>query len=224
MNLALATSEPDIGRTRDDGSLIISVDQLARFGGGDAKRGRRELRVMIGAEITRMQPSVAQAVKPATVRLGVMEDEPALYGLVCLALREEDSHNSAPIDRDRVMAHLRQATRMQSGLIGVIGNLGAPVAFVLLLPEQWWWSSAFCIRQKLLFVHPEHRHSDHVDDLLAWSRWATDYWSTKFGYRIHMLMDVLGVHRMRQKVVLYRRKFACLGNIFVYPDPNGGGT
>lgn len=212
---------PDEWTTLADGSMVISPEELARFGNGDAQRGRRELRRLVVAEIDR-KVSDGPTEKPANVRLASMKDEAAILELLLLDLKE-NAAVVAPIDPERVMEHIVLGTRRQGGLVGVIdGANGQPVAVVVLVPMQWWWSKAHYLQDVVNYVHPDHRVSRHIHDLIQFERWAADEWSRLFGYRIYLLCGVLGYKRVREKLIMYKRKFLQAGAAFLYPAPRDG--
>lgn len=204
--------------TQEDGSLVISAAALSRLGNGDMKEGRRELRRVLGAE--RDHPVFSgPTAKPANVRMATEKDEKAVFDLIMADLKE-NAIKVAPVSEDRVCAHIFAATRKKGGMMGLIdGPEGMPVALVLLLPSQWWWSNAYYLQEQITFVHPDHRKSQHVDALLQWARWCADEWTKQWGYRIYMLCGVLGTRRLREKIILYRRKFKAVGMAFLYPPP-----
>lgn len=213
--------EATIGQPMPDGSLLITAEQLALLGNGDAKRGRRNLRLLLAAEA---DPKVydGPTPKPDTVRIATSDDEMAILGLIMMDLQENCAH-IAPIDSERVVSHIMSATRRQGSIIGVIdGPEKKPVALTLLVPAQWWFSRAYYVTELINYVHPEHRKSSHIHDLIQFERWVGDEWSRNFGYRVFMLLGVLGTKRVREKVLLYKRKLAEAGRMFLYPSPNFG--
>jgi hypothetical protein len=201
-----------------DGSLVVTAQQLARFGDGDANQGRRELRLLLAAD--RQGPVFnGPATLPASIRIAGPRDEAALMALLALDLAENAAH-IAPVDDAKVLANIQVGTRQRGGVAGVIdGPDGSPVAVILLHPVQWWWSQGWYWFEVVNFVHPDHRRSRHVDDLLAFAKWFADTHSKRAGYLVYLLCGVLGAWRVRAKVALYRRKFVQAGAAFVYPSP-----
>jgi hypothetical protein len=207
--------------TLDDGSLVISVEDCKLAGDGDAKKGRYNIRLMIAMD--RKQPDRetfnGPTEKPATVRAAGPGDE---LGILALLLEDiaENAKHIAPVDEERVLELIQTGTRMKGGIVGVIdGPGGKPVAVCVMTTFKWWWSQQFCVQEHVLFVHPDHRRSRHVQDLLQFQRWAVDAWTKSFGYRVYLLCGVLGVNNVREKVMLYRRKFRQVGAAFLYPSP-----
>jgi len=205
--------------TLPDGSMILSRSQVEAFGNGDAARGRKEVRRMANAY--RDGPvHNGPTPQPRNVRAAGEKDEAAIMELLLGNLREY-ADQIAPIDPNRVALHVRIATRREGGLCGVIdGPDGKPVAVCLLVPVQWWWSQQWYLMEVVNYVHPDHRRSHHIDDLLSFQRWAVDAWTGSFGYRVYLLCGVLGAWRVFEKIALYRRRFRQVGAAFLYPAPN----
>jgi hypothetical protein len=213
------TQSPRPGsQTAEDGSLLITEEQLRRFGDGDAQRGRRELRLLL--EIDRDGPVYSGPTeKPDTVRIAGPQDEEAILDLIIDDLKANAEH-IAPIDDSKVMEHIRSGTRRRGGIVAVIDGPGkVPVAVTILVPCQWHWSQGWFYQELVNYVHPDHRKSRHIDDLLNFSRWAVDEQSRSFGARVYLLCGVLGAWRVRAKIALYRRRFQQIGAAFLYPAP-----
>lgn len=207
--------------TLDDGSMVVSPAELARLGGGDVHKGRRTLRSLLAAEVDH-RVDHGPTTKPVNVRIANEKDEEAIFALLMLDLKE-NAVAVAPIDEDRVREHIEIGTKRKGGIVGVIdGPDKKPVAVVLLVPLQWWWSRAWYIHDIVNYVHPDHRQSRHIHDLIQFERWASDEWSRNFGYRIFLLCGVLGYKRIREKIVMYKRKFLQAGAAFIYPAPRDG--
>ncbi len=204
-----------LGTSQEDGSLIITAEELRGLGSGSAVRGKKELRAILAAD--RAQKVSGDATKrPASVKLATMEDESAVFNLVMVALKEE-AIGVAPIDPVRVLEHIVSATRQKGGLMGIVHADGAVVGLTLMLPTRWWWSRQYHLQELLTFVHPDHRKSRHADDLLQFNKWAVETWTAGFGYQVYLLSSVLGTKRIREKILLYRRKFQMVGMSFLYP-------
>lgn len=203
-----------------DGSLVIPPKKLARFGRGSAEDGRRELRLLIEAEndrAIRMGP----AKKPDTIRIPTVADEQAIFELLMMDA-QENAARIAVIDPERIMGHIQLATRMQGAIAGVIdGPDGKPVAVCIMIPQQWWFSREYFYQELVNYVHPDHRRSRHIHDIIEFERWAADAQSTNFGHRVYVLLGVLGLNRVREKAILYRRKMRQVGWAFLYPCPFG---
>lgn len=204
-----------------DGSMVITPDQIAQFGGGDLKLGRRELRNLLAAERDR-KIHRGPAVRPNNVRVATADDVPNIFDLVMLDL-QENAAKIAPIDGDKVLRMIRIAVTGEGGPKGfaclIDGSEGKPVAVGVVHPVQWWWSNQWFLQEAVTYVHPDHRRSHHIDDLIEFERWAADSFTKNFGYRTYMFFGVMGWKRVRAKIALYRRKLAMTGAAFLYPSP-----
>jgi hypothetical protein len=210
---------PKPGTIMDEtGGLYVTAEQLARFGGGDAAKGRRELRSFL--VVDQDGPIFnGPTVRPSTVRIATAADEADLVELLRVDLAENAAF-MGPMDDGKILETLQVGTRLRGGFVGVIdGPEKRPVALVVLHPQQWWFSNGWYYFEVALFVHPDHRRSRHIDDLLNFERWVVDEHSRHMGYRVYLLCGVLGARRTRSKIALYRRKFAQAGAAFVYPSP-----
>lgn len=210
---------PRGGILADDGSLLITKEQLARFGDGDAERGRRELRLLLANSEERDSGTYYGPTPdpPASVESAKPEDEPAILALLMLDLRANAEHIGL-VDEKKVLEHIRAGTRGRGGITAIIRDTdGTPIAVTILIPFQWWWGNGWYFFEIVNFVHPDHRKSRHIDDLLQYERWAADEATRLTGTRHHLLCGVLGAWRVQAKIALYRRKFKQQGAAFVYP-------
>lgn len=203
--------------TLPDGAMVVTPEQLARFGGGDAKRGRRELRLMLAQERER-EIATGPTDRPPTVALATPADEAAILALLRIDVAENAAHIAAP-DDERMLALIRTATQRKGGFAGVIREGGAIVAVTILVPAQWWWSRQWMYEDVVTFVHPRHRASRHVDDLIDFQKWVSDRMSAEFGYRTFVVSAVVATRRAWAKIALWRRKFQQSGIFCVYPAP-----
>lgn len=206
--------------TLDNDGLYIPPEKLARFGNGDVVRGRAELRLLIEAENDR---TVRQGpvVRPPNVRIATPADEQAVLELLLIDVKE-NAERIAVVNPERILAQIQHATNLQGSVCAVIdGPDKRPVAVALLAPYQWWWSTERFYQEVVNFVHPDHRKSRYIHDLIAFERWWGDEMSKGFGHRVYVLMGVLGTQRVREKTILYRRKMRQVGAAFMWPCPFG---
>lgn len=201
------------------GSMVLTRDDLAIFGDGDPTRGAREIRLMIANERDRaVNEKPTQRSASASVRLGKPEDEDAILALLSLDIAE-NAEIVAPGNPEDIRETIRHALR-KPNVVGVIdGPDGTLVGVVMLLCVKWWWSKSFYYQEIPLFVHPDHRKSQHARQLSAFQRWWVDEMTRAFGYRVHLLCGVLGTVRVRAKTAWYRRTFRQVGAVFLYPSP-----
>jgi hypothetical protein len=199
----------------EDGGLYVTHEALTRFGGGDARIGRKELRAMLAAEREGVLYS-GPTENPKTVRVAGPSDEADILELLKLDLADNAAH-ICPIDEEKVLSHIQVGTRRRGGFVGVIGK--PAVAVVILIPRQWWWGNGWFFEELVNFVHPDHRKSNHASDLIDFAKWASDFQTRGYGYRVWLLCGVLGGWRVHSKIKLFRRKACQVGAFFLYPSP-----
>lgn len=141
------------------------------------------------------------------VRLAVPEDIPELMELMRTACNEDGTH---PIDEEKVFAMLQRYFYKQGALVAVIGEVGQPVAYLLMVIDQIWYSTDYQLLELSLFVHSDHRRSDYAKQLMAFSKQASQ------GLDLDLTIGVLSNERTAAKVRLYQRQFAQAGAFFVY--------
>lgn len=214
----IPVAKTDMITLRDDGALVVTPEQLARFGNGDVNQGRRELKLLIALEQDRDAAPDAKVSRPASVRIAGPVDEKNVLDLLLIDIKE-NADRVAPLDEGRILDMIQLGTHQRGGIVGVIdGADGKPVAVSVLCPMQWWWSRGWYIQEMVNFVHPDHRQSRHIHDLIAFEMWVSDAWSKNAGYRVHLMCGVLGVRRIREKTAMYRRKLRQHGAVFLYPS------
>lgn len=205
----------------EDGSLVIPPDKLARFSAEkDPNDGAKQLRLLIEAEYDREVTDHVPVEWPASVIIATEVHEPAIMELLLTDVRMNAEH-IAPVDAETILGNVRVATCGQGGIGLVIPDAsGKAIAVSILIPMQWWWSKSWYYQEMVTFVHPEHRRSRHVHDLMAAQQWMTDRASSS-GNRIYLLCGVLGMNRVHAKVIMLRRKMRQVGWAFLYPSPFG---
>ena len=206
-----------------DGGLVVNPDQLSRLGDGDAERGRRELRHILATDRDCPTYNKAPEHPPRNVRIAGPQDEAAIMELLLLDLRENAEH-IAPIDEEKVLFNV-QVGKMadRGGPVGITavidGPNGKPVAVVVMHSVQWWWSQGWHWFETAAFVHPDHRRSRYIDDLLDFEKWVAATHTRNVGFRVYLLCGVLGAWRIRAKIAKYRRKFQLAGVACIFPAP-----
>lgn len=207
-----------------DGSIVLTAEELAIFGDGDARQGAHEIRMMIANERDRtINEKPCPRTASASVRLATAADVEAIYQLLLLDVAE-NAEIIAVSNEDCIRETITQALAAPN-VVGVIdGADGQPVAVIMLIAMRWWWSRSFYYQEIPLFVHPDHRKSTHARSLIAFQRWWVDEMTRAFGYRVYLLCGVLGTKKVRAKIALYRRMFRQVGAVFLYPWPFTKGT
>lgn len=141
------------------------------------------------------------------VRLAQPEDEDGLVEL-CHLLHEENG--LFPLSEPKVRALVKRATDRKGGIIGVIGDLGQPVAGIQLAIDQMYYSDAYFLAEGFNFVRPECRKSDYAKRLIAYAKYCSDQ------MRLPLMMGILSNHRTELKIKLYERQLEKAGAYFVY--------
>ena len=141
------------------------------------------------------------------VRLASSEDVDGLMDLLRLACAEDGQH---PLDESKLVNVIEGYFRKAGVLIVVIGEVGHPVAYLLMVIDQVWYSNDYQLLELSLFVHPDHRRSDYAKQLMAFSKQASD------GLDLNLTIGVLSNERTAAKVRLYQRQFNQAGAFFTY--------
>ncbi len=203
-----------------DGSLVIPAEKLARFSEvGDPVDGAKQLKLLIEAEYDRdVAPKPAEW--PTSVSIATPADEQAIMELLLADVRENAEH-IAPADPETILGHVQAGTRQKGGMTMIVRNpIGKPIAVSILVPMQWWWSKSWFYQDMVTYIAPDHRRSRYVHDLIAAQQWMADK-ASEGGTRTYLLCGILGMNRVRAKVIMYRRKMRQVGWAFLYPSPVG---
>lgn len=207
---------PDAQSAEAANGVVIPAEQIAKLGGGDRDAGLRQLRLILACE-TERKVSAGPTARPGNVRLAGPGDEAAILSRLLEDVAENASH-IAPPSEDRIRTYIDTETRRS--IVGVIdGNDGLPAAICVLIGAQWWWSDHWYLMEVCNYVHPDHRRSTHIDDLIDFERWLSDQWSEQYGYRVYLMTGVMGTRRLRAKIAMYWRRMTEVGRAFLYPPP-----
>jgi hypothetical protein len=135
---------------------------------------------------------------PDAVRFAVKQDLRQLLDL-CRLMHAENG--LFPLSEAKVAYELEASIRQESGVIGVIGVPGTPVAVAWLIAGCDWYTETPSISDRMVFVHPDHREgTTHANDLLAWTQALSDSLGP-------LLIGVLAPNRTAAKLRFYRRRF-----------------
>lgn len=141
------------------------------------------------------------------VRLAEIDDVPAVMDLLCDGCAEKDNH---PVDEDKIFYMVRRYFEKAGALLAVIGDVGSPVAVLLMSIEPIWSSPDYEIKELLNYVHPDHRKSDKAKQLIQFSKTASE------GLSLDLTFGVLSTERTAAKIKLYERQFKSAGSYFKY--------
>lgn len=141
------------------------------------------------------------------VRLAVPEDESKIIDL-CKMLHEENG--LFPLSMPKVKGMIDRAFNREGAIIGVIGEIGEPVASIYLDINQVVYSEAFSLTEQWNFVHPDFRRSDCAKRLLAYAKHCSDE------LQIPLTIGILSNQRTEAKIRLYERQLDRAGAYFIY--------
>lgn len=153
------------------------------------------------------------------VRPAVPQDEAEIWRLFRLL---HDENGLFPICEAKVQAALDRLLRPDQigpddtgtrGFIGVIGPVGALEACIALVVGSHWYSEEWVLEERLNFVDPAHRSSEHAKTLISYAKHCAD----QVGCRL--VIGVLSTQRTAAKVRLYERQLVPAGAFFVHPAP-----
>src|ERR1039458_2273112 len=106
----------------EDGSMVLSPEEISRFGGGNLEWGRKEIRRMMEVERD-VKVHQGPAMRPKSVRVATAADEQAVFDLIMLDLKE-NAEIVAPINPAKVRRNIHQAITGEGGPKGIIGIIG----------------------------------------------------------------------------------------------------
>ncbi len=214
-NLRPVESGSDAEDSRD--GLFFSRERLARID-PDITYARKIIRQAV---MDLRDPKIIKGptARPEGVIVAERRHERAMFDLVQMDLQE--NARIAPISNVKVAQLVLSATRQHGGIGAVIENeQGAPVAVQLMSLEKWWWSEQRFLYKVVDFVHPDYRRSTHAARLVQYAKWATDYFSEKFGHQIYLLSGTLGPKETKSKARFYCRHITQIGVACLYPYPH----
>lgn len=143
------------------------------------------------------------------VRLAVPEDMDCLLELMRVACREDAQHE---MDEERVIQMLGRYYNKQGAIIAVIGEVGSPEAYLLMVLDEIWYAKPGTMQllELSLFVHPDYRKSDRAKQLMQFSKQASE------GLALDLTIGVFSNSRTEAKIRLYQRQFKTAGAYFMY--------
>lgn len=146
-------------------------------------------------------------IKPDDVRLAVLEDRPALVELTSMLHGENGLFSLSLPKRDRL---LDRYFAHEGSIIGVIGEVGKPVASIYLSLTQPDYSDEWGLHEVWAHVHPDHRKSTHAKHLIQYAQFLA------LEMKLPLLIGILSNQRTEAKVRLYERMFEKAGAFFVW--------
>lgn len=141
------------------------------------------------------------------VRYAVPQDEDKIVSMISLL---HDENGLFPLSEKRVREYMQRYFRQEGALIGVIGEIGDPVASIYLGIEQPYYSETWYLNEAWNFVHPDHRRSDYAKQLLAWAKNVSEQ------MHLPLMVGIVTNHRTEAKVRLYEKQLEKAGAFFVW--------
>ena len=150
------------------------------------------------------------------ITLATPEDEEQILAIASKAWKENGVAN---IDFEKVRGMIRPALYLWQGLCGVMKQPNGRIeGGVLLRMTQMWYSNAWILEEKIIFVDPEFRNAKggRARRLCEFSKKVSD------DLGIPLMIGVLSSHRTAAKIKLYERQFGePAGAFFLYGAKTG---
>lgn len=153
--------------------------------------------------------------KPEDVRLAVPEDRQALVDLTTLLHGENGLFSLSLTKRDHLLDRYYDR---DNAIIGVVGDVGAPVATIYLSLQQPEYTDDWALVEVWNFVAPEHRRSEHAKHLIEYAKFLSSQMN------LPLIIGILSNHRTEAKVRLYERSLEKAGAFFVWNHHVAGGA
>lgn len=151
---------------------------------------------------------------PSTVRFADLEDFDEVWFLMRMSYGENAVF---PLARKKAQDCVKRALtpHNQQGAIGVIGNKGDTLeALAFLTIGTFWYSEAPHLEEYMVFVHPDHRKSNHAKALINWMKEQVELTG------IPLMTGVFSLERTEAKCRLYQRMLPKLGEFFYLQPKN----
>lgn len=156
-----------------------------------------------------MDVGVAEAsgVTLPQVRMAEPGDRQPLWELMMLLHGENGLFRVSPT---KVDAMLNRWYARDGALIGVIGDVGEPVAAIYLEITQAVYSDDWMLCEQFNFVHPDHRRTTYASQLIAYAKRCSD------DLHLPLMVGILSNHRTEAKMRLYDRVLTRAGGYYIY--------
>lgn len=145
------------------------------------------------------------------VRLACPDDHDALMDL--LRMKHDEDGLGRFDDRKASEAVERGVTRFRS-MIGVIRGKTRVEASIGLYVETPWDSSDDHLADRWLFVHPQHRRSEHAKKMLHFAKWASEQLA------LPLLMTAFYNDQTAAKASLFDRSLPMAGSVYAFVPGN----
>lgn len=151
---------------------------------------------------------------PSIVRVAGPKDFDAVWNLMLMSYEENAVF---PLSENKAKWFLRRAIFPEEippqdvgvrGVVGVIGPKEGIEGLVFLTIGSFWYSDALHLEEFMVFVHPEHRKSDHAKALINWMKTQVDETG------LPLMTGIFSLKRTEAKCRLYQRMLPKLGELF----------
>lgn len=149
----------------------------------------------------------ASGVMSTEVRMAVPDDRRPLWELMTMLHGENGLFSISPGKVDQMLDRFYNRER---ALIGVIGDVGAPVGTIYLEITQPIYSDDWMLCEQFNFVHPEHRRTTFARQLIAYAKRAADE------LHLPLMVGILSNKRTEAKMRLYDQVLQRAGGYYIY--------
>ena len=135
------------------------------------------------------------------IRIGTPDD---VHEVMSLAIMVSEENGFLNPDPERILGEVWAALNRDHGIIGIIGEPGAPIeGGVLLRMGHMWYSNSWVLEERVIFTHPDFRAAKggRAKKLCEFSK------STADALGLPLLIGVLSNDRTVAKVKMYERVF-----------------
>ena len=140
------------------------------------------------------------------IRVAVRADLTQIYEL----LREGHDREMPMIPIDRLKALKFIARVLETGVILVAVVNGKIVGSIGVIPDQWWFSDRWFLREYWTYVSPAHRRSRIAVKLIKQIKKFADK------ARMPLMIGVFSYNQAKRKNKLYRKHFKPMGEFFLH--------
>lgn len=148
-----------------------------------------------------------KSIDPVDVRLAVPADRDAILRLT---VELHGENGLMPISPQKVERVIDRYFARENAVIGVIGEVGDPVAAIYLGVDQLNYTDDWLLVEQFNFVKPEHRRSTYARQLIAYAKGVADQ------MHLPLMIGILSNHRTEAKMRLYDQMLERAGGYFLY--------
>lgn len=141
------------------------------------------------------------------VRVATMDDYEAIMAMARL-LHEENG--LFPLSEHKASQIIERACSQTLGIVGAIGPKEDLHGALCLLIEEPYYSESPQLLEVFMFVHPNHRRSNHAKNLIAFGKRTSEHMG------IPWMIGVVSNERTAAKTRLYRQMLPPAGEYFLY--------